>query len=215
MEEKQKTNNNYSCIGNSCYRTINRSNNSILFSAPNVQDGTSSTIKTYLENWYSTNFSEYDNLIANTRYCNDTTSVSKPINSPESGDNYGAYQRLRNNNPQPIFSCPNTTKTYGGEYDLKIGLLTADEIVFAGGSIYSSNETFYLKYETAYWLSSPYDSVNMDVSPNVFLFNDSNRLYYNRSKTSLSVIPVINLKSDILYTSGDGTKSSPYVVQAN
>ena len=31
-------------------------------SAPNVGDGTSSTIKTYLENWYTTNLSEYDNL---------------------------------------------------------------------------------------------------------------------------------------------------------
>ena len=31
-------------------------------SAPNVGDGTNSTIKTYLENWYTTNLSEYDNL---------------------------------------------------------------------------------------------------------------------------------------------------------
>ncbi len=104
-------------------------------SKPNVGDGTPSTIKTYLENWYTINLGEYDNLIASTRYCNDTSVFSVSDNIIY----YGMEGRL-NINKTPQFICPNTTNSYGGEYDLKIGLLSADEAVFAGGKRGYHNE---------------------------------------------------------------------------
>ena len=97
-------------------------------SKPNVQDGTNSTIKNYIENWYKSNLTieggadkEYSSVLASTRFCNDTTST---IN--KSGYlYYSPLNRINTNNehtPEPTYICPNTDKTYGGEYDLKVGL---------------------------------------------------------------------------------------------
>ena len=175
-------------------------------SAPNVQDGTNSTIKTYLENWYTTNLSEYDSLIASTRYCNDTT-VSEIINQ---NIYFGANIRMyRYNKPQ--FTCPNTEKTYGGEYKLKIGLLSADEAVFAGGNVDLKNFDYYLYKYTEYWLSSPSAVINtIPYIETIWYYG-----YIWGLEIKSNVAPVINLRADILYTSGEGTKSSPYVVNLN
>ena len=163
--------------------------------------------------------SEYDNLIANTRYCNDTSVFE--INQ-YGAIYYGAYGRLIDNKT-PQFTCPNTEKTYGGEYDLKIGLLTADEAAFAGGKYRTSNEDYYLQKMDEYWLgtgstgdiSSMMRAPDLEDSSWVFTISNTYSLssFWVENKSYHNVIPVINLKSDILYTSGNGTKSSPYVVQ--
>ena len=178
-------------------------------SAPNVQDGTNSTIKTYLESWYATNLSEYDNLIASTRYCNDT-SVSSTSGSIIY---YGAYERLVTDKT-PQFTCPNTEKTYGGEYDLKIGLLMADEVAFAGGKVYTSNYDYYLQKMDYYWLGTPY-RIFGDNAYEFFVRNDSYLSGDYVYRSDHGVAPVINLRSDVLYFKGEGTKDSPYVVGIN
>ena len=35
-------------------------------------------------------------------------------------------------NGTPTLKCPNTKETYGGSYQLKIGLLSGDEMIFSG-----------------------------------------------------------------------------------
>ena len=172
-------------------------------SSPNVQDGTPSIIKTYLENWYNENLIEYDSLIANTRYCNDTS------NSVIYENYYGAYDRLENNNPQ--FICPNTDKTYGGEYDLKIGLITADEVAFAGVTdipIFNTNQ--YLANGTDYFTSTPNLKNDGFYAP-----GRSGTMSGYMAGDGIDNVPVINLKSDVLYTSGNGTESNPYVITVN
>ena len=189
-------------------------------SAPNVQDGTNSIIKTYLENWYTENLSEYDRLIANTRYCNDTSNRKIPV-SYHVDLYYGAYDRLHNDNPTPQYICPNTTENYGGEYDLKIGLLSADEAVFAGGSFNESNEKYYLNIYTiidsgdrSYYLNSPLYNSDTTYPSGIHTSLGSAILtsFELRNVSKYTVIPVINLRADILYTNGDGTKTSPYIV---
>ena len=183
-------------------------------SAPNAGDGTNSTIKTYLENWYSENMSDYDNLIASTRYCNDTSVSSITGNGEEY---FGASERLKTNNT-PQFVCPSTTKTYGGEYKLKIGLLTADEAVFAGETVQASaHHNCYLHMMDYYWTGTP----NSHNGNGAFIFDISgtsvnyNGMYNPIEHSASGVAPVINLRADISYTSGEGTKSSPYVVNLN
>ncbi len=179
-------------------------------SAPNVGDGTSSTIKTYLENWYTTNLSEYDNLIANTRYCNDTT-VSEV--DKDGYIYYGANERVVSKKI-PQFIYPNTTKTYGGEYDLKIGLLTVDELVFAGGSYRVTNTNYYLKNGNNYWLGTPSFFSSNGFATEFGIRDDGYCDQYN-VVVNRNVVPVINLKSNILYSIGDGTKTNPYAVNLN
>ena len=186
-------------------------------SEPNKQDGTPSTIKTYIDNWYRENMASttdssknFDKLIANTRFCNDTT-VSK-LNG--SDIEYGAYDRLVTNK-KPTYKCPNTTKTYGGEYDLKIGLLNADEASFAGGKWNTSNMNYFIgKDINIYWFGTPH-YFRGDIAYEFTVYSDGNLNNYNVSVTKRGVAPVVSLRSDVLFVSGNGTKDNPYIVKIN
>ncbi len=175
--------------------------------APNKQNGESSTIKKYLDNWYSENMMDYDKYIAHTRFCNDTTVAS--IDEDESRINYGSYDRIEKG--QPSFECGNTTKNYGGEYDLKVGLITADEVAFAGGKdLLTSNESFYL-----YGKSDGFCTISpsqFSMGAGTFYIDDDGKINNYDSNNVMGTRLVINLKSDILYTSGNGTKLNPYTV---
>ena len=170
--------------------------------------GTDSTIKNYLDNWYTTNLLDYDNLIATTRYCNDTSVIN------EYGSNvfYGAYNRLYTNKT-PQFICPNTEKTYGGEYNLKIGLLSADEAAFAGAVFDTTNNNYYLLKNIAQWLNSPahyYDNYS-----NTFSIHGDGSLKAPYNPIKFAVYHVINLKKDVLITLGNGEKSNPYTIKVD
>ena len=181
-------------------------------SGANKQDGTPSTIKTYIDNWYNENMASttdssknFDNLIANTRFCNDTTGASISGNII-----YGAYDRLITNKI-PSYKCPNTTKTYGGEYDLKVGLLNADEASFAGGRHGSSNTKYYLNKNRTYWFLSPGVYYRGGWGDGYYL-DETGQNVIRRIDEKRDVFPVISLRSDILFTSGDGTIDNPYIV---
>ena len=110
----------------------------------------------------------------------------------------------------PSFKCPNTIKNYGGLYtDLKIGLITADEVIFAGaGSDW--NESYYLQGKSFYfWTASP---DYFDGLINVGIVADRGEVLSVTVDGEWGTRPTINLKSDLLYTSGNGTKISPYLV---
>ena len=173
-----------------------------------------STIKAYLDNWYKTNLANeedttknFDKMFAYTRYCNDTTSQV----DPKYGElYYGAYDRIYTNKTS-TFMCPNTDKSYGGEYDLKIGLLSADEAWYAGGVYGSNNTSYYLHRGISYWLGSSYkfngsNALGSRVADNGSFTNN------DVSANGNAIVPVINLKSDILLTKDNGEKNKPYEV---
>ena len=176
-------------------------------SKPNIQNGNPSNIKRYLDNWYKKNMTDYDKILASTRYCNDTSVYNINGNSIY----YGAYNRIRKT-ITPTYICPNTNKTYGGEYDLKIGLLSADEIVFAGGNYGLSNKSYYLYGSIAYkWLMSPYYYSGSNTSE--FGTHIGGNIDYNYNYNNEAVVPVLNIRADTPFTQGDGTKDNPYLVR--
>ncbi len=180
-------------------------------SKPNVQDGEKSKIKEYLDSWYETNMTDYDKILASTRYCNDTTTgyIGKYATY------YGAYDRINTNSPNPTYICPNTDKLYGGEYDLKIGLLSADEAVFAGGKHDTSNSNYYLFGSSAWrWLMSPYTCLSDYNEPLEYSIHPGDYLSEYDYYTSYADVPVFNLRSDTLFTQGNGEVNNPYVVKS-
>ncbi len=205
---------NTSCTNNSpCESTYQ---NSPTFK--NTHGGESSNIKKELETWYYNNLKNFDDKIAYGTYCNDT--------SYGDGDEtitlyYGAYTRLvsGSNYGNPTLKClepkdqNGQMQTYGGIYKLKIGLLTADEINYAGLPYYTNtnaSSSNYL-YKTYNWWS---------LTPNTFyglstgVFNGSGAFYYSYGvDNSNGVRPVINLTADILTTAGDGSENTPYEVE--
>ena len=184
----------------------------------NNKTATDSIVKTYLEDWYINNLKDYDDKINLSNFCNDTTITS--TNAIENATYYGGHNRILKLK-QPSLKCPNPSTTDGGNYKLKIGLLTADEINYAGLSYRqitttSSNtskiadKTNYLYYSRTWYSMTPHRS---NSTSSYMLYVSSGRMSNNDVTGSQYIRPVINLKSDIQITGGDGTETNPYVVE--
>ena len=172
---------------------------------------TNSEMKTYLENWYADNLKEYNDKIVLQNYCNDTT-IFDIETEGETFTGFGSTYRY-NYYINPILTCPDTTENYGGNYKLKIGLLTTDESRFAGVDEKSNNaiSNNYLNYNSEWFQMSPdtTDSIRRIYISTII----NSKLSPKLSAQLAAVRPVINLKSDIQITGGDGSKSNPYTVE--
>ena len=176
-----------------------------------ITSGTNAPIKTALENWYNTNIGNnttYASKVADGKYCNDRNVASgySWASAPSSSFNYAGYNRI--NTGAPTLSCAALDT-----YTLKVGLITSDEVMYAGGK-FANNTSYYLYNGQNYWTMSPYYWSSTSSSANVFFVNSSGNLYgCNVRSTAPGVRPVINLKADTLFASGGtGTQSNPYVV---
>ena len=112
---------------------------------------TNSTIKTYLDNWYTKYFNENigTSRFVKTTFCNDRNTSSTWASTGSRVD-YAPYTRLSADTPTPTFEC-NTADVITNNF----GLITADEIVLAGGKAGTDNSVFYLNNNMAYWAGSP------------------------------------------------------------
>ena len=173
-----------------------------------------SNIKTTIDNWYTSNLAdEAEYLDGNAGFCGDRT----PYSGSGTGTTqtyYGAYNRLFTNK-NPSFKCTNESDLYTTNDSTKgnkalsnaIGLISADEVAFAGG-VYGPNNTSYYLYNNAiYWTMSPYRYPKA----NVFRVYLSGALGTGDVDYTSGVRPVINLKSAIAI-SGTGTTSDPFKV---
>ena len=157
-----------------------------------------SNIKSVLESWYDTNLVDYSSYIAYYKYCNDTV-------LEQNGTNYTAYSRIITNKI-PTFVC------LGYSENGKIGLLTADEVVMAGGSV-DANNNFYLynsSIETAYYTMTNARVYNEQFYP--FLVDKDGSIEYNTNGTLVRAVrPVINIIKTAKVT-GSGTTEDPYQI---
>ena len=96
------------------------------------------------------------------------------------------------------------------------GLITYDELVFAGLSSSIKNSNSYLYSSSSYWFMSPgYYESQTNFALEWFFLSDWQRLHYNAVKVEHGVRPVINLRSDVKISGGIGTANDPYVVDTN
>ena len=187
-----------------------------------------STIKDVLDSWYQSNLSSYANSIdGNAGFCGNRT----PSTSIDSIDNfggtgttttyYGGYVRLYGqSNGVPTFECANNSDLYttrGSSQGNKaltnpIGLISMDEVWYAGGFGDIANQSYYLYTNQNYWtMSSAWYDYNYGYA-DVFAVYSSGSLSDWGVGNILGVRPVINLKADIQFISGDGTSSNPYII---
>ena len=183
-----------------------------------------STILNNLESWYKNNLESYESKLADTIWCNDKSTVSGGPGYGTNSTDYAAYNRLRYTK-QPTLICPNDNKggklskftvkdtTNGnGNLTYKIGLLTADEIAFAGSIAYTYNRSTYLQENTGttwWWSLSPF---YFDGSGAYVWVVYSGYLSNDHVYVSGGLRPVISLISSTNVT-GDGTSENPYVVE--
>ena len=166
---------------------------------------TNSEIKTAVENWYKTNITDkgFDGKVVNGNYFCEQAKVVY-----DTSYTAGNATVATKDNYTPSFDC--TTDGNGkGVVSGKVGLITIDEVLFAGGVI-GSNSNFYLKNGNYFWMMSLV-GINY-ISAYVWsVYSDGVTGGYSVSGPS-GVRPVLNLSADTL-ASGSGTSSDPYVVK--
>ena len=177
-----------------------------------------------LETWYTNNLTSYESKLADTIWCNDRSTVSGGLGYGTNATDYGAYNRLASTK-QPTLKCPNDnnggklskftvddTKNGNGNLTYKIGLLTADEIAFAGSIAYTYNRSTYLQENTGttwWWSLSP----DFFGGSGAYVWRVySGSLNYRDVGSNRGLRPVISLISSTNVT-GDGTSENPYVVE--
>lgn len=92
-----------------------------------------------------------------------------------------------------------------------IGLITADEITFAGANR-GNNKNFYL-YDYTYRTMTPslYGSISQTSDVLTFLF--AGNIYSYGVDTNVFVKTVISLKSDVEISGGIGTVNEPFIIK--
>ena len=197
-----------------------------LGSIPNARaNTTNSTIKTTIDNWYTSNLEAkgYTKYLSTTAvYCNDRTYTVSDYTY------FGAYTRLRTNET-PSYDCATTedkftvdTSTGNGKLTYPIALMTADEVSFAGGVYLKNAETWYYYNSangsstgsTLWWLLSPNGWYGSSAS--VFIvFGSSLPGYLSNSgvNDTYGVRPAISLKSCVKTSGGNGSASDPYTIK--
>ena len=177
---------------------------------------TNSTIKTKLDSWYDTNIVNTGNerYIADAIYCNDR-SVSSGTGIGTTETTYAAQTRM--NNRTPTLKCANNSDKFtksttigNGKLTKMIGLITTDEVMYAGENSNTVNKEYYLYSKTWYWTmtSNSFTGGNASVS-GMFYFG-----YIGGDDVSMTnggVRPVVSLKSDAI-SGGSGTAASPFIV---
>ncbi len=209
----------------------------------NIND---STIKTAVDKWYEDNLkTNYASYLADTLFCNDKTLSSSTVGSNNTALGYGTNKTyyasierigeygIEVTNFKPTYKCAENATNNFSRYTVEvstlrngnktnsnlkypIGLLTADEVAYAGAYKYDeANQSYYLynsSITSNWWLLSPSYFDNLYVFQWVISY-----LHGTYGSDAVEVTyafrPSINLKADILVSGGDGTKENPYTVK--
>ena len=195
-----------------------------------------SVAKNVLDEWYENNLGGYSSYLVDAGFCNDRSKASSAglwysqdtaLGYAKKYTVYGAAGRLANINDfipkvnaQPQFKCPNeardlfttgTSSKGNNELTYPIGLITMDEVAYAGGILDKANTSMYLTSGNDFWTMSPFRFFG-SFAVLWTMCNDGST--YNRNVgINGGVRPVINLRSGVEIISGDGTKGTPYIIK--
>ena len=195
--------------------------------------GTSSTIKTNADKFYTDKLSSYaSKLDTNAGFCGDRSNLNQQ--SDVGTGTVITYNKgyLRVVESVPTLTCENASDYYtvasalSGNKKLSypIGLITADEVMLAGhtGGVFDgsynhakTNNGSYLVTGNSFWTMTPSGGYNPFGLTNwvadVFGVSGSGDFGDGDVNDTFGLRPVINLKSNVTIT-GSGTQNDPYLV---
>ncbi len=193
---------------------------------------TDSTIKTYVDNWYKNNLTNYTKYLSTSAvYCNDRSLGTGQTYSASSSSkfNFATYYRMDwdtdGAKANPSYNCTDIRDAFSvdntsAKLDYPVSLMTIDEIVFAGGAASTIMNRPYAWFisnsvgtqVSAYWWSlSPFswDGSHAFVWRWDSVYADNLSV---RVGDPIAVRPVISLKSCIKYGAGNGSAETPYEI---
>ena len=197
---------------------------------------TDSKMKTTLDNWYKTNIYDknLESYLVNQTFCNDRSISQK---SWSIGDGYTLnkttfysphYRMITSHEPTLICKNNNdkfTLKTnalssikgtngYGNNaLNYPVGLMTADEVVLAGGMYNVMNSKYYLYNGQFNWTASASRFFANEAKSNVWYLDSSGALADTYPVSWQGARPVINLNVNVKIVSGSGTENDPYIIE--
>lgn len=189
-----------------------------------------STIKTSIDNWYKNNLTAYTKYLSKDAvYCNDRNLASGQTYSTTNDFDYAPYERIYTNK-QPTYNCTNMSDAFSvnntsAKLDYPVGLMTIDELSYAGGQALTELTAPYAWYYTnANGESSCGRLAFSSLSPSgrhvgylqVWDVDGSGDPGYLDNfvvgDNSTAVRPSVSLLSCNLISRGDGSPENPYVV---
>ena len=229
--EEIVSDNLYSCLNTSCnvaYKIIGYQSDTrmtvqpISYSSDSYADAvtnnTNSTMKNTLDTWYNNNLTNYASYLADETFCNDRSVTRGSGYLASQMTYYGAYTRLASNR-NPSLKCVKDNDKFkvsneSAKLDYPLALITADETVMAGGVRNMPNSNYYLYNGQYFWTLSPSYFYSDNSSAAVWYVLPSGIIIeWTDVAKELETRPVINLRSGVQITKGDGTALNPYVIK--
>ena len=168
---------------------------------------TNSQGKTELEKWYQENIEMRGAafMVASGAYYCEQAKVKLNDSYTSGNANMTLYSSYT-----PDFKCATDGNGYG-VVNASVGLISYDELVYAGNYPYQgSNE-----YNNYYYKNNTMSPAGLANSVPFIWRADAGLLNGYPANEHLELYPVLNLNADILSTSGDGTEYLPFVVAPN
>ena len=221
----------YSCLNTECYivyKVVRYSNETTMVVQPVSYSSkslvaaqtnkTDSAVKIVLDSWYKNNLVSNAKYLADATFCNDRSlsNGSGYLMTPTTY--YGAFNRMAANKKSNLMCIQDNDKfkvsNESAKLDYPISLITADEVSMAGGVYDIANNNYYLYNGQYFWTLSPSLSDSSNSLPLVWIVNSSGEMKaWGSVGNYYDVRPVINLRSDVQITKGDGTSISPYQIK--
>ena len=197
----------------------------------NSSNSTNSTAKTAIDTWYQANMTDYTSQLEDTVFCNDRSydisgtgwdkDTSNIVDNATKALIFNGAKRLLSDfttNTTPTLVCQNANDKFtvssnkgNGALTYPVGLITADEIIYAGADgNFSSNTSFYLYNRYTNWALSPAAFDGGDAG--VFGLHSVGGLSGDVVDDGYGLRPVVSLRPGTTISSGIGTSSSPYIV---
>ena len=191
-----------------------------------------SNIKYEVDNWYEKNIlNKYDSdgnllsdYLSDEIFCNDRSITGGNGYNFDLGyvsTLYGSYYR-NSSHKSPSLICPNNNDKFtvssekgNGMLDYPIALLNIDEAALCGGKYNTNNYKYFLWTGNTYWTMSPYNFHAGIARSHVWSVNATGGFNAPNPATKSGIRPVVNLTSEVLYSSGSGTESDPYKITIN
>ena len=189
----------------------------------NVND---SNAKLSIDDWYKTNMTSYTTKLEDSGFCNDRTYYN--FNTSGWNKDYSNYNkdnvklyfssRQRLDSRKLSLVCPRQLDKFSvsadngnGKLTYPVGMITAEEMAYAGGVLFQTNTSYYLYNGVYNWSLSP---ISFDLfSPNVFLLFPEGVIGSASCSISFYIRPVISLKQGTVLSSGSGTATDPFIVK--
>ena len=170
-----------------------------------------STIKTYIDSWYENNLACYEDKLEDTVFCNDRSMGNESSNgwNPNGGSTSTTLLFKNYDSSNQSLVCTNETDRFShsnAKAYLKypIGLLSVPELSLAD---YRSSHYFINGIDV--WLATPQ---SFDDNANVWLAYAVS-FSYGGGRGSRGVRPSVSLKPGTEFKTGDGSFTSPFVIE--